>query len=73
MASQITSLMIVYSTLIQAQIKENSKAPCHWLCERNSLVNSPHKGQVTRTMLPFDDVIMDCYFFPSLLSAMPSV
>ena len=33
MASQITSLTIVYSTVIQAQIKENIKAPSHWpLC-----------------------------------------
>ena len=30
MASQITSLTIVYSTIIQAQIKENTKAPRHW-------------------------------------------
>ena len=30
MASQITSLTIVYSTVIQAQIKENIKAPCYW-------------------------------------------
>ena len=34
MASQITSLTIVYSTVYQAQIKENFKAPRHWpLCE----------------------------------------
>ena len=33
MASQITSLSIVCSTIIQAQIKENIKAPRHWpLC-----------------------------------------
>ena len=33
MASQIPSLTIVYSTVIQAQIKENIKAPRHWpLC-----------------------------------------
>ena len=33
MASQITSLTIVYPTVIQAQIKENIKAPRHWpLC-----------------------------------------
>ena len=33
MAFQITSLPIVYSTFIQAQIKENTKAPPHWpLC-----------------------------------------
>ena len=30
MASQITSLTIVYSTLIQAQIKENIKDPRHY-------------------------------------------
>ena len=31
MASQITSLTIVYSTVyIHAQIKENIKAPRHW-------------------------------------------
>ena len=33
MATQITSLTIVYSTVIRAQIKENIKAPRHWpLC-----------------------------------------
>ena len=32
-ASQITSLKIVYSTFFQAQIKENTKTPRHWhLC-----------------------------------------
>ena len=30
MASQITSLTIVFSILIRAQIKENIKAPRHW-------------------------------------------
>ena len=30
MASQITSLTIVYSTVFQAQTKENIKAPRHW-------------------------------------------
>ena len=43
---------------IQAQIKENIKAPRHWLCEGNSPVNSTHKGPVTRKLFPFDDVIM---------------
>ena len=34
MASQITSITIVYPTFIQAHIKENTKAPRHWpLCE----------------------------------------
>ena len=33
MASQITSLTIVYRPFIQAQTKENIKAPRHWpLC-----------------------------------------
>ena len=32
-ASQITSLTVVYSPFIQTQIKENHKAPRHWpLC-----------------------------------------
>ena len=33
MASKIISLIIVYLTVFQAQIKENIKAPRHWtLC-----------------------------------------
>ena len=61
MASQITSLTIVYSTVIQAQIKENIKAQRHWPFLwgiHRSPVNSLHKWPVTRTMFPFDDVIM---------------
>ena len=55
MVSQITSLAIVYSTFIQAQVKENIKAPRHWpLCGEFT----GHKGPVTRKMFPFDDVIM---------------
>ena len=30
MASQITSITIVYSTIFQVQMKENIKAPRHW-------------------------------------------
>ena len=30
MATQITSLTIIYLTVFQAQIKENIKAPRHW-------------------------------------------
>ena len=47
-------------SFIQAQIKENIKAPRHWpSCgETPGPVNSPHKGPVTRKMVPFDDVIM---------------
>ena len=62
MASQITSLMIVYSTVYSGtdQIKYQSSASLafvegiHWW-----QVNSPQRGWVTRKMLPFDDVIMD--------------
>ena len=64
MASQITSLTIVHSTVYSAQIKENIKAPRHWpMCGELTgdwwLVNSPHKGPVTGNMFPFDDVIMN--------------
>ena len=51
MASQITSLAIVFSTVYWGadQRKHQSSA---------SLVNSPHKWPVTQKMFPFDDVIM---------------
>ena len=38
--------------------KETSKLRVTGLCEGNSPVNSPHKGPVTRKMVPFDDVII---------------
>ena len=53
MASQITSLMIVYS---RRRSKKTLKLT--GLCEGNSPVNSLHKGPVTRKMFLFDDVIM---------------
>ena len=60
MASQITSLMIVHSTFIQAQIKENIKAPRHWpLCAGNSPVTGefPAQRASNAEMFPFDDVM----------------
>ena len=61
MASQITSLTIVYSTVysVADQRKHQSSASLA-LCVGNSPgpVNSPHKGPVTRKMFPLDDVIM---------------
>ena len=64
-ASQITSLAIVYSTIFQAEIKhqaskKTSKLRVTGLYAGNSPgpVNSPHKWPVTRIMFPFDDVIM---------------
>ena len=61
MAYQITSRTIVYSIVYPGadQWKHQSSASLafvrgiHWW-----LMNSPHKGPVTRKMFPFDDVIM---------------
>ena len=60
-ASQITSLASVYSTvqLGADQRKHQSSASLAfvWGIHRGP-VNSPHKWPVTRKMFPFDDVIM---------------
>ena len=60
-ASQITSLTIVYSTVYSGadQRKHQSSASLAfvWGIHRGP-VNSPHKWPVTRKMYPFDDVIM---------------
>ena len=61
MASQISSLTAVYSTVYSdADQKKTSKLRVTDLCVGNSPgpVNSSHKGPVTREMFPFDDVIM---------------
>ena len=61
MASQITSLTIVYSTVYSGsdQRKHQSSASLAF-CQgiHRGPVNSPHKWPVTRKMFPFDDVIM---------------
>ena len=61
MASQITSLTVVYSTVYSDadQRKHESSASLAfvWGIHRWP-VNSPHKRPVTRKMFPFDDVIM---------------
>ena len=61
MASQITSLTIVYSTVYSDadQRKHQSSASLAfvWGIHRGP-VNSPHKWPVTRKMFPFHDVIM---------------
>ena len=60
-ASLITSLTIVYSTVFSdaAQRKHQSSASLAfvWGSHRGP-VNSPHKWPVTRKMFPFDNVIM---------------
>ena len=61
MASQITSLISVYSTVSGAdKIKLESSAPLAFVRGiHRRPVNSPHKWPVTRKRFPFDDVIMD--------------
>ena len=60
-ASQITSLTIVYSTIYsgvdQSKYQSSASLAFVWGNHRGP-VNSPHKGPVTRKMFPFDDVIM---------------
>ena len=68
MASQITSLTIIYSTINWGtdQRKHQSSSSLafvrgiHWWT-----VNALHKGPVTRNMFPFDDVIMVIHVMPS--------
>ena len=60
-ASQITSLTVVYSTVYSDadQRKHQSSASLAFVREiHRGPVNSPHKWPVTRKMFPFDDVIM---------------
>ena len=60
-ASQITSLTIVYSTVYSDadQRKQQSSASLAFVREiHGELVNSPHKWPVTSKMFPFDGVII---------------
>ena len=60
-ASQITTLTIVYSTVYSGadQSKHQSSASLAFVRGiHRGPVNSPHKWPVTRKMFPFDDVIM---------------
>ena len=61
MASQITSVTIVYSTVYSDtdQGKHQSSASVAFVCGIHRWpVNSPHKLPETRKMFPFDDVII---------------
>ena len=61
MASQITSLTIVYSTVYSDadKIKHQSSASLVFVRGiHRGPVNSPYRWPVTRKMFPFDDVIM---------------
>ena len=69
-ASQITGLMIVYSTVHSDadQGKHQSSASLDFVRGiPGEPGNSPHKWPVTRKMLPYDDVIMETMYFEILL------
>ena len=62
MASQITSLTIVYASVYSSvyQSKHQSSALLAFVRGiHRGPVNSPHKEPVTRKMFPFDDVIIN--------------
>ena len=66
-ASQITSLMIVYSTVYSGadQWQHQSSASLAFVREIHRWpVNSLHKRPVTRKIFPFDDVTMDVIIYP---------
>ena len=61
MASQITSLTIVYSAVYSGADQRKHQSSVSLASVRGIHrwpMNSPHKGPVTRKMFPFDDVIM---------------
>ena len=61
MASQITSLTIVYSTVYSGVDQRKHQSSASLASVRGIHrwpVNSPHKGPVTLKIFPFDDVIM---------------
>ena len=61
MASQITSLTIVYLNIYSGADQRKHQCSVSLVFVRGTHrwpVNSPHKGPVTRKMFPFDDVIM---------------
>ena len=65
MASQITTLTTVYSTVYSGadQRKHQSSASLAFVRGiHRGPVNSPHKWPVTRKIFPFDDVIMTRYW-----------
>ena len=61
LASQITSLMVVYSIVysgVNQRIHQSSASLAFVREIHRGPVNFPHKWPVTRKMFPFDDVIM---------------
>ena len=61
MASQITSVLIVYSTAFSGEDQgkhQGSTSPAFVRGIHRWPVNSMHKGPITRKIFPFDDIIM---------------
>ena len=72
-ASQITSLTIVYSTVYSDadQRRHQSTASLAFVQGINRWpVNSGHKRPVMRKMFPFDDVIMYWLIIPGIIQAL---
>ena len=64
MASEISSVSIVYSTVCSGAYQREYQSFASLALVRGTRrwpVNSPHKGPVTRKMFPFDDVIILFY------------
>ena len=64
MASQITSLRIVYSTVYSGADQRKHQSSASLAFERRIHrwpVNSPHQRPVMRKMFPFDDIIMNIF------------
>ena len=71
MASQITSLTIVYSTVYSGPDQRKNQSSVLLAFVRGIYrwpVNSPHKRPVTRKMFPFDEVIMNSLLLQPMLS-----
>ena len=69
-ASQITSLTIVYSTVYSGADQRKHQSSASLAFERGihrGLVNSSHKWPVTRNCFPFDDVIIRMIIFYQLV------
>ena len=66
MASQITSLTIVYSIVysgVDQRKHQSSASPAFVWGIHRWPVNSPHKWPVTRKIFPFDDIIMILMYY----------
>ena len=72
MASQITRVYVVYSTVVSDADQRKYQSSASLVFVRGihrGPVNSPHRMPIMRKMFPFDDVIMVCLrFVPTVLN-----